>query len=103
VELNDVCPYNYAKMLERRAGIPPAEERGLLHASLCARCEHGVVYHRQDRLEVTAYCKTMLRQVPSDIAECTNFVQPNALDLEGMVEMALPVDGRDGVNEKSYL
>ena len=103
MELNDACSYNYARMLERKAGIPPTEERDLRHTSLCARCEHGVVYRRRDHLEVAAYCKTMLRHVPSDSAECTNFEQPNAIDLETMVEMALPVDAREGVNENSYL
>jgi hypothetical protein len=103
VELNDVCAYDYARMLERKAGTPPAEERGLLQSSLCARCEHGVVYRRQDHLDVTAYCKTMLCPVPPDVAECTTFQRPNTLDLEHMVEMAVAIDVRDGVNGRAYL
>jgi len=104
VELSEgTCAYEYARTLERKAGLPSSEDRGLLNEALCSRCTHGVVFRRRYGLELTVHCAAMRRDVPPDVAECNQFQRPDGLDLDRMVEMALAIDLHDGFNVKSYL
>lgn len=78
------------------------EERGLFQRVLCARCSQGTVYRRAGHLEPVAFCGRTERPVPTDIAECTGFSDPRTPKLFEMQEIALPIDTRVGVSDKSY-
>jgi hypothetical protein len=94
--------WDYAETLERKAVV--AEEKGLLLGdSACASCKRGMAFRRKGKLDIVSWCHALERVVPSDIAECTYHEPKNTVSLQQMVEMALDVDGRDGIHAKSYL
>lgn len=79
------------------------EERRLDANVLCARCNRGMVYRRRGSLEVVVYCHALSTNVPPDIIECSAFRDPKAMDLDDMNKLALRVDKREGINDKSYI
>ena len=84
-----------------------AEERGLVQSVLCAGCKHGQVMRRRGKLDVFVWCDSSgmgyPRDVPADIAECTGYEAKNVMSVYTMADIALDVDGREGVNDKAYL
>jgi hypothetical protein len=78
------------------------EERGLVADVLCSRCSHGIVFRRRGRVDVVAHCRVMECDVPTDIAECTDFHDPREMPMYQMLEIALPVDTRVGVRDGAY-
>lgn len=82
------------------------EERGLTANTLCARCKYGMIMRRRNRLELMVFCRRFWdtpTRVPEDLAECSCFEAHTKMTIAEMGELALPVDPRKGVNEKSYL
>lgn len=52
--------------------------------------------------EPTVYCHELLRYVPPDIVECSQFTAVAAPTLHEMQRIALPIDLRRGINDASY-
>jgi len=77
---------------ERRTGTPV----------LCAGCKHSHLYRRQGRQDAAVFCHSLDRYVPPDIVECSEFRPVSALTLSQMSEIALPVDPRPGISDRSY-
>lgn len=92
--------YREAAKLEVKARN--LEERRLGANVLCARCKHGHVYRRRGSLELVIYCQQMAKSVPPDIEECNKFEGSKSLDINEMTEVALIIDARVGVSDKSY-
>lgn len=80
-----------------------AEERNLDKHVLCARCEHGTVMQRRGKLQVTAYCHSLGRSVPTDLVKCTNFKAQNTLSVHDLEKLAVLIDPRKGVHDRAYL
>jgi hypothetical protein len=81
------------------------EERGLDCGVLCASCENGQVMRRKGNLTLMAYCSFGMGNalpVPTDLAECSNYSRRGELALHQMEKLALPVDGRVGINDGAY-
>ena len=85
-----------------RAGSRAVEETRLDANTLCARCQWGHLYRRRHGLRFQVFCGYLERQVPGDIVECSKFSDPKTLSLSDMVSIALPVDPRVGIDERSY-
>jgi hypothetical protein len=83
-------------------GNRAVEETRLDANILCARCQWGHLYRRRRRLEFQVFCNSLERHVPADIVECSRFCDTNALSLTDMVRVALPVDPRPGIDDRSY-
>jgi hypothetical protein len=83
-------------------GSRAVEERRLDTSILCARCTWGHLYRRRRRLHFEVFCSFLERPVPADIVECSKFSDANDLSLRDMVQMALPVDPRPGIDDRSY-
>lgn len=77
-------------------------EKGL-GSSLCNRCTASTIFRRDDQMGVTVFCQNMRRDVPANIVECSGFNGIRQMSLFDMQQIALPIDGRTGINEKSYL
>ena len=69
---------------------------------LCAGCRSGMVFRRKEQNHSTVWCSWIGRSVPLDIVECSGFLSKKSLTLNEMGEIALPVDGRVGIHDKSY-
>lgn len=83
-----------------------AEERLLGRPVLCSSCTHGQVMRRRGKLDLIVWCHNGMdaaKTVPPDLAECSEYEAKNAMSLHRMEQLAHPVDGRHGINEKSYL
>ena len=78
------------------------QDRRLGAGSLCDRCDHGHIYRRRGAGDVAVYCRSLRTQVPPDIAECSAFRAATALTLSDMMEIALMIDPRDGIDGRSY-
>ena len=74
-----------------------------LKAGLCGRCSSATIRRRTGHMEVTVHCGATNKMVPSDIEECSAYTSPKAMSLYEMEQIALTVDGRAGVHDKSYL
>lgn len=99
----DTSDWALVESLERKGAVV-AEEKGLLLGnSVCSSCKRSMAFRRRAKLDVVTWCHSLERVVPSDIAECTNYEAKNTISIHQMVDMALDVDGRRGVNDKSYL
>ena len=85
-----------------RAGSRAVEETRLDANTLCARCQWGHLYRRRRSLQFQVFCGYLERHVPGDIVECSKFSDPKTLSLSDMVSIALPIDPRIGVDERSY-
>jgi len=85
-----------------RAGNRAVEETRLEANTLCARCQWGHLYRRRHRLQFRVFCGYLEHYVPSDIVECSKFSDAKTLSLSDMVNIALPIDPRVGVDERSY-
>jgi hypothetical protein len=70
--------------------------------SLCDRCAHGHIYRRRGARDVAVYCRSLHVQVPPDIAECSAFRAATALTLSDMMDLALRIDPREGIDRRSY-
>jgi hypothetical protein len=70
--------------------------------SLCAGCKHSHLYRRRGKPEASVYCHRLDRNVPPDIAECSEFEPVAAPTLGQMREIALPIDPRPGIRDGSY-
>jgi hypothetical protein len=78
------------------------QDRHLGSGGLCDRCDHGHLYRRRGSRDVAVYCRSLHVQVPSDIAECSTFRAATALTLSDMMDLALPIDPRQGIDQRSY-
>lgn len=88
--------------LETLATATSSAERGL-GDSLCTTCKHSVIFRRKERMDVIVRCGMVERVVPSDVHECSAYDDVNSMSLYEMKQIALDVDPRRGVNDKSYL
>ena len=79
------------------------EERGLGSDSLCSKCRYGFLYRRKNKLELHVFCNNMGRGVPSDIVECSRFMDKKSLSLNEMNELAVPIDARVGIRDGAFL
>lgn len=77
------------------------EERQLVTSTMCAGCRFGVVFRRKNQLNVHVNC-LQFGPVPSDIVECSRYIEHNTMDMREMEMLALPVDGRVGIRDGSY-
>ena len=72
-------------------------------ASLCGSCRFGLVYRRRASTEASGtYCSYIGQSMPNDIVECSRYRNIKDMDMVEMLSMAKYVDGRVGVNDKSY-
>lgn len=71
--------------------------------SLCITCEHGTVFRQRSRDRVVFVCQKLDREVPNDIIECTGYENPHELGLGQLIEMAVIIDPREGVNVRSFI
>jgi hypothetical protein len=79
------------------------EERRIGADVLCGGCKSGHVFRRRGKLDVTVRCGMWEgREVPPDIAECSDYEPRTQMSLFDMQEIALKVDGRVGINDGSY-
>ena len=78
------------------------QDRRLGAGSLCDRCDHGHIYRRRGARDVAVYCRSLRTRVPADIAECSAFRAATALTLSDMVDIALTIDPREGIDRRSY-
>jgi len=78
------------------------QDRRLGAGSLCDRCDHGHIYRRRGARDVAVYCRSLRTRVPSDIAECSAFRAATALTLGDMLDLALTIDAREGIDRRSY-
>ena len=97
--------YEKAAVLESRAAGVKPHPRGvtLRNPSLCVSCENGLVFRRRGDVDATFYCKDLDKEMPNDIVECTRYEDPQALTLTELVGIALNIDPRVGVHDKSFL
>lgn len=70
------------------------EEHGLDRGIRCVGCRFGMAYRRAKHLDVVTWCNWMRREVPNDIADCTNFMDQRQLDMEEMKRSAIIIDKR---------
>ena len=78
------------------------QDRRLGAGSLCDRCDHGHIYRRRGARDVSVYCRGLRAQVPPDIAECSAYRAATALTPGDMMDLALTIDPREGINRRSY-
>lgn len=85
-------------------------ERREVRGTLCERCNSGQVYRRNRSTgkgsqagEAVTFCRRMGHRVPNDIVECSGYEDANALSMEDLARIALTVDPRKGVDDKSYI
>jgi hypothetical protein len=48
------------------------------------------------------YCSFAEREVPADIVECSKFRDVNTMSLPDMIQIAVPIDARPGIDDRSY-
>jgi hypothetical protein len=92
--------YEAAEGLESRSR--PFEERQRLTESLCGRCRNGHAYRRRSTLDVVIHCAAIGARVPGDIAECSRFRDVKSLSLYEMSDLAIAIDPRVAVSDRSY-
>lgn len=64
-------------------------------SGLCHRCTHSQIYRRKStEFDVTIICRTLEKQMPVDIVECSGFTAQNELSLHDMSQMAHLIDDR---------
>jgi hypothetical protein len=80
----------------------PVRELRPRGGSLCSGCKHAHLYRRRDAGECSVYCHELLKYVPPDIVECSQFSAVAAPSLHEMQRIALPIDPRRGINDGSY-
>ena len=85
-----------------KIGRRNAEERRLDADILCSRCTWGHLYRRRRRLQYQVYCGFAERDVPADIVECSKFRDVNTMSLPDMIQIAVPIDARPGIDDRSY-
>ena len=85
-----------------RAGSRAVEETRVDADTPCARCQWGHLYRRRHSVQFEVFCSYLERHVPADIVECSKFTDAKTLSLSDMVSIAIPVDSRIGVDERSY-
>lgn len=71
--------------------------------SLCVSCEHGMIFRRRGYAHATYYCKSLGKEMPNDISECTGYEDPHALTFNQLATLALDIDPRLGVSDRSFL
>ena len=92
---------SYADRVDIYAKSRALEERRLLNRTICAGCRFGLVFRRHNQFDVHVSC-AQFGVVPSDIVECSRYMEWNKMDLSEMGMLALPIDGRVGVRDGSY-
>lgn len=70
--------------------------------SLCDGCDHAHIFRRRCAPDVSVYCRSLRARVPSDISECSAFRAATAPTLSDMIDIALTVDPRPGIDGRSY-
>lgn len=70
--------------------------------SLCAGCKHSHVHRRRSSPDPSVYCHELGKYVPPDIVECNQFSAVAALSLHQIQKIALPIDPRPGIDDRSY-
>ena len=79
------------------------EERRLFSGSLCASCRFSHVFRRKSHLNFAVMCQALgALMVPPDIVECSRYMRTTDMNINEMEILALPVDGRIGVQDGSY-
>ena len=78
------------------------QDRRLGTGTLCDRCDHGHIYRRRGARDISVYCRSLRAQVPPDIAECSAYRGAATLTLGDMMDLALTIDPREGVDRRSY-
>lgn len=92
--------------LADRIGNRCAEESNLSRGVLCGSCTHGQVMRRKGKLDLVVWCRRAFDNyavVPADLAECSEYEKKGSMSVRTMADIALPVDGRFGINDKSYI
>jgi len=69
---------------------------------LCNGCKHAHLLRRRGVQDVWVYCHELGKAVPPDIVECSQFSAVAALSLHEMQRIALPIDPRPGIHDRSY-
>ena len=100
--MNSSSRSRWEEVDQLRAGSRAVEETRLDANTLCARCQWGHLYRRRRSLQFQVFCGSLERHVPADIVECSKFSDAKALSLSDMVGIALPIDARIGIDERSY-
>lgn len=101
MELSD-RELNLADRIDNRC----AEESNLTRGVLCGSCKHGQVMRRRGKLDLIVWCHRAFDahiEVPADLAECSEYESRSSMSVRTMADIALPVDGRPGVHDRSYL
>lgn len=93
----DFDKYALAERLTRTV-----EESNLDSDSLCAKCRNGLVFRRRGVLNIHVRCSNIGEYVPSDIVECTSFVDKKSLTLYEMLEVGKVIDCREGISDGAY-
>ena len=88
--------YDFAINLSARSIEAKTEQ------TLCGRCRWGQEMRRAHGTEPMVFCRSIGRGVPSDIMECTGYLDRKSMDLGEMQWIAKPVDPRVGVQDGSY-
>lgn len=84
------------------AAARTCQDRRLGAGSLCDRCDHGHVYRRRGSQDVTVHCRSLRSRVPADIMECNAFRAASELTLSDMIDIAVTIDPREGIDRRSY-
>ena len=101
--MNESASTYIADSVSLHAKSRALEEHHLSNGIICTSCRFSHVFRRKGQLNVTVMCHALAaRMVPSDIAECSRYVETTAMDIREMEILALPVDGRVGVRDGSY-
>lgn len=87
--------------LETLSKATSSAESGL-SAGKCSTCANGTIYRRKGQMHAEVYCAITRQVMPSDIDECSGYSNPKEMSLYEMQQIALTVDDRVGVNDKSY-
>jgi hypothetical protein len=100
---DDDDPLSYAETVyhENRLSKHDAEEAGL-GRGLCRTCTYGTVMKSGSVRAIRTYCGRVSGWVAPDIIECTRYLARDTLDLDTLTQLAVIVDPRVGVDDRSY-
>lgn len=98
---DEALSYSEQAYHESRLSKLDTEEKGLGNG-LCRTCEAGTVFKSGSEREIRAYCGRVNRWVAPDVVECTRYIARDTLDLDELARLAIIVDPRVGVDDRSY-
>ena len=95
----------YEKIQELYTKTRQVDARLPIGQALCGQCSNGLVYRRtstSDAGESTTYCAVMTKIIPNDVSECTRFCDAQRISMEDLLRLAIIIDPRIGIHDKSY-